>query len=389
MSRSISRQIKPFLAMQVLEKALAMQRTGTEVIMLSVGQPDFPTPECVMEAAHKAMRDGHTGYTHSLGIWELREAVSEYYHQEYGLDISPERVIISGGSSPAMFMLFTALLEEGDEVIIGNPAYACYESYIRNAGGIPRALPVQEENRFQLDPSEVRAALTPRTRAILINSPSNPAGTIMSGEDIRALAGLCAGSDLDSGPLLISDEIYHGLNYDGPVASALEFSDRVCVVDGFSKRYAMTGWRLGWLVVPPGLVPLLNTLQQNFFICAPSIAQWAGIAALREAGPDTRRMAAEYDRRRGIIIDLLRGLGFGVNSSPSGAFYILADARNLGRDSLALAHEILERTGVAVAPGVDFGSEAEGYLRFSYASSVDNIRLAMEKIRSYLEQRRV
>ena len=193
MSRSISRQIKPFLAMQVLEKALAMQRAGTEVIMLSVGQPDFPTPECVMEAARKAMRDGHTGYTHSLGVWELREAVSEYYHQEYGLDISPERVIISGGSSPAMFMLFTALLEEGDEVIIGNPAYACYESYIRNAGGIPRALPVQEENRFQLDPSEVRAALTPRTRAILINSPSNPAGTIMSGEDIRALAGLCAG----------------------------------------------------------------------------------------------------------------------------------------------------------------------------------------------------
>jgi aspartate/methionine/tyrosine aminotransferase len=369
--------------MQILEKALEMERSGRRIIKLSVGQPDFPTPECVLEAARKAMRDGHTGYTHSLGIWELREAVAEYYQLEYGLGVSPERIVISGGSSPAMLMLFMAMLEAGDEVIMGNPAYACYESFIRNAGGTPLAVPVREERRFQLRPEEVRAVMGAKTRAVLLNSPSNPAGTVMPGEDMRALAELCAGADLS----LVSDEIYHGLHYEGRVASVLEFSDQACVVDGFSKRYAMTGWRLGWMVVPPELVPLLNTLQQNFFICAGSVAQWAGLAALKEAGPDVRRMAAEYDRRRLICIELLRALGFGVKSSPAGAFYIMADAREFSHDSLAFAHELLEHAGVAVAPGVDFGSEGEGYLRFSYASSVENIQEAMQRIKAYLEVR--
>ncbi len=387
MSRSISTSIKPFLAMSVQEKALEMEQAGHHIIKLTIGQPDFVTPDCVLEAAQKAIRDGQTGYTHSLGIWPLREAIARYYHTEYGVTVSPERVVISGGSSPGMLILFDMLLENGDEVITGNPSYACYNGFIRNAGGVQKCLSVKEEDSFQLKPDAVRAAITPKTRAVMLNSPSNPAGTIMPRKDMQAIAQLCRQDDDANGIMLVSDEIYHGLSYEGHVASALELTDNCCVVDGFSKRYAMTGWRLGWMVLPQRLIPTINALHQNFFICACSISQWAGLAALKCAGPDVERMRNEYDKRRKIIIDLLRDAGFGVKSSPAGAFYILADARAFSNDSLAFSFELLEHAKVAVAPGIDFGSEGEGFMRFSYANSIENIEEAMHRIKKYLSNR--
>ncbi len=370
--------------MEVLEKAQELERSGKRVIHLEIGQPDFPAPECVSEAAVKAIRDGKTAYTHSMGIWPLREAIAAYYADEYGVNVPPGRIMVTGGTSPAMLLLFSALCEAGDRVIMPSPTYACYDSFVQHAGALPLRVPAREKAGFQLEPAAVKNALTPDTRALLVNSPSNPAGSLVSRETLAALASL--------GPMLVSDEIYHGLVYEGKAVSALEVTDDCCVLDGFSKRYAMTGWRLGWLVAPARLIPTLQILQQNFFISAGSVAQWAGLAALAEAKPDVARMAAEYDARRRLLIAGLRELGFGVNSSPAGAFYVLADARHLLQpgekpDSLKLAFDILEKALVGLAPGIDFGQEAEGYLRFSYASSRENITEALERLRRYQERR--
>ena len=370
--------------MDILERAQDLERAGHHVIHLEIGQPDFETPSCINEAAIQAIRDKQTGYTHSMGIYPLRKAIADYYKREYGVTVSPEQVVVTNGTSPAMMLLFAVLCEPGDNVIMPDPAYACYESFVRFAGADVIRIPAAEEKGFQLDPEAVKRAVTPRTAAILVGSPSNPAGTIIPRDDMQRLA--------DMGPRLVSDEIYHGLVYEGRAVSALEISDRSCVLDGFSKRYAMTGWRLGWMVVPPKFIPLLQVLQQNFFISPNSISQWAGLAALTCAGEDVKRMAAEYNKRRLFIVERLRALGFGVRSNPVGAFYVLADAANLVRpgekpDSLALAQDILEKVHVGVAPGIDFGRKAEGYLRFSYASSLENIEEAMYRLERYIERR--
>ena len=379
MARTICDSITSFLVMDVLEKAQEMEKAGRHVIHLEIGQPDFDTPACITEAAIKALRDGKTAYTHSLGILPLREALAAYYQREYGVAVSPERIVVTNGTSPAMLLLFSALFDPGDTVIMPDPTYACYGSFVNYTGADVCSVPTLEENGFQLRTEDVASRITPNTRAILVNSPSNPAGTLIAPEALKALCGM--------GPTLISDEIYHGLVYEGRAASALEFSDEACVLDGFSKRYAMTGWRLGWMVIPQCLVPVVQRLQQNFFICANSITQWAGIAALNEAAPDVKRMAAEYDRRRHVLLAGLRKLGFTISSEPVGAFYVLVNARHLSNDSLALAYDILEKAGVGVAPGIDFGPGAEGYIRFSYANSVENIEEAMSRLKKYLENR--
>ncbi|MDL2267255.1 pyridoxal phosphate-dependent aminotransferase [Desulfovibrio sp. OttesenSCG-928-G15] len=379
MARSVCDTLSSFLVMDVLEKAQELESRGAKVIHLEIGQPDFATPECVVEAAVRALKDNKTGYTHSMGLLALREGIAEYYEREYGVSVHPEQVVITNGSSPGMLLLFSVLCEAGDTVLMGDPAYACYESFVTFAGAKTLRIPAAEEAGFQLDAAAVAAAVTPATAAVLVNSPSNPAGTIISRENMQRLA--------NCGTMLVSDEIYHGLAYEGKAVSALEVGSEVCVLDGFSKRYAMTGWRLGWMVVPRRFIPTLQVLQQNFFISPNSISQWAGLAALTCAGEDVRRMAAEYDKRRKLIVDRLQALGFGVRSNPVGAFYVLADARHLmppsRPDSLALAFDILEKAHIGVAPGIDFGPGAEGYLRFSYASSVENIEEAMARLAGY------
>ncbi len=374
-----AQDISPFLAMEVLERAGELEAKGDHIIHLEVGEPDFPTPTCIQEAAARAVREGKTGYTHSLGILPLREAIAEHYYAKYGVEVSPERILVTAGTSPAMWMVFSALLEAGDQVLLSDPHYACYPNFIRFCGGEAVTVGVLEEEGFQFRPEAVAARLTRRTKAILINSPANPTGTLLSPERMAALAGL--------GPLIVSDEIYHGLVYAGREHSILEFTDRAVVFNGFSKAYAMTGWRLGYAVVPPDLVRPLQKMHQNFFISANAFVQAAGVAALREAQPEVARMRAIYDERRRFIIPGLRRLGFGIATEPTGAFYVLANARRFTTDSYAFAFEILEQAKVGVTPGVDFGRNGEGYLRFSYANSLDNLAEALRRLEAFLARR--
>lgn len=369
--------IPPFIVMEVLERAHELEREGHRILHLEIGEPDFPTPECVCQAAVRAIRDGHTHYTHSLGIIELREAICRHYLEKYGVTVSPDRIIVTSGTSPALFMLFSALLEPEDEIIISNPHYPCYPNFARFLQARPAFVDVYEEEGFQYRPEEIRDKLGARTKAILINSPSNPTGNLLSVERMQHIA--------DLGPYVISDEIYHGLVYGDREHSILEFTDRAFVLNGFSKAFAMTGWRLGYIIAPPEFVRPLQKIQQNFFISAGSVSQWAGVAALTEAGPDVERMRAVYDERRRFMIRRLRELGFGLTVEPAGAFYMLVNARHLSENSYDLAFEILEKAGVGVAPGIDFGRNAEGYLRFSYANSLDNIREGLDRIETYLD----
>jgi aspartate/methionine/tyrosine aminotransferase len=374
-----AQEIEPFAVMEVMERAQQLEAQGEHLIHLEVGEPDFATPPCIQEAMARALKDGMTGYTHSLGLLPLREAIAEHYHAKYGVDVSPDRIVVTAGTSPAMWMMFAALLEAGDEVIVSNPHYACYPNFIRFCGGEMVCVDVAEEDGFQFRPEAVKARIGARTKAILINSPANPTGALLSRERMAALAGL--------GPLVLSDEIYHGLVYEGREHSILEFSDRAVVFNGFSKAFAMTGWRLGYLIVPPDLIRPLQKMHQNFFISANAFVQAAGIAALREALPDSERMRRGYDERRRFIVPGLRRLGFGVATEPNGAFYVFANAKRFGADSYRFAFELLERAKVCVSPGIAFGTNGEGFLRFSYASSLENLGEALARLERYLTAR--
>jgi aspartate/methionine/tyrosine aminotransferase len=372
-------EIPPFIVMDVLERAHELEKEGRHIIHLQIGEPDFPTPACVCDAACEAMRRGQTHYTHSLGLIELREAICDHYFEKYGVKIEPDRILVSSGTSPALFLIFAALLEAGDEIIMSDPHYPCYPNFAAFLGGRAVPIRVEETEGFQLRPEEIRKRIGPRTRAILINSPSNPTGNLLSHERMQEIAEL--------GLPVISDEIYHGLVYGEKEHSILEYTDNAFVLNGFSKLYAMTGWRLGYLIAPPAFVRPLQKMQQNFYISAGSVSQWAGLAALTQAGSDVERMKAVYDERRRYMIRRVRELGFGLAVEPAGAFYMLANARHLAESSYDLAFEILEKAGVGVSPGIEFGQNAEGYLRFSYANSLENIKEGLDRIEAYLRQR--
>jgi aspartate/methionine/tyrosine aminotransferase len=278
-----------------------------------------------------------------------------------------------------MLMLFSALLDPGDKVIVSDPHYACYPNFIRFAGGEPITIPVYEDDGFQYRPEAIREKLDDTTKAVFINSPSNPTGNILSHERMQVIAGLA--------PYVISDEIYHGLVYEGEEHCILEYTDRAFVLNGFSKVYAMTGWRLGYLIAPMPFVRAIQKVHQNFFISANAMVQWAGIAALEEAAEDVARMRAVYDERRRFMIKRLRDLGFGITVEPTGAFYVLANAKRFSEDSYKLAFDILEHAHVGVTPGIDFGANAEGYIRFSYANTLENIEEGLDRIEKYLAKK--
>lgn len=374
-----AREFRSFIVMDVLERASVLERQGRDIIHLEIGEPDFDTPQCIREAGISAIKEGKTHYTHSLGIPELREAICDFYLKRYKVELSPDQVLITSGTSPAMLLIFSAILEKGDEIIVSNPYYPCYPNIIEYAGGKCIFVDTREEDGFQFRPQDLPKAISPRTRAIFINSPSNPCGTLLSSERMQKL--------LELGPYVISDEIYHGLVYEGREHTILEFSDRAFVLNGFSKLYAMTGWRLGFVIAPMEFLRPMQKMQQNFFISASSVSQYAGLAALRYAQPDVERMRSIFDQRRQYMLKRLKELGFGISIDPVGAFYILAGAKHLSTDSYRLAFEILEKVGVGVAPGIDFGSAAEGYLRFSYANSLENITEALRRIEEFLKNR--
>ncbi|MHB8829441.1 MAG: pyridoxal phosphate-dependent aminotransferase [Syntrophales bacterium] len=371
-----AQDIPPFIVMDVLEEAQRMERNGTDIVHLEVGEPDFDTPDCIKEAGMRAMRDGQTHYTHSLGLIELREAICEHYLAAYGVAISPDQVLVASGTSPAMMVLFSALLEKESEIIISDPHYPCYPNMISFFGGSPVSVPVYEEDGFQLSADAIRKKMTDRTSLLMINSPSNPTGNILCEKRLTEIAGL----DIP----IISDEIYHGLVYEGKERSILEFTENAFVLNGFSKAYAMTGWRLGYLIVPPDYVRPMQKIIQNLFISANAFVQWAGVAALREAGPEVIRMREIYDQRRKYITGRLSDMGLGISVAPTGAFYILGNIKKYSNDSYKMAFDILKRAHVGVAPGIDFGQNCEGYLRFSYASSIENIREGMDRLQKYL-----
>jgi len=373
-----AREIPPFIVMDVLEKAQELERKGEHIIHLEVGEPDFDTPECINEAGYRAICDGKTHYTHSMGLIELREAIAEDYWNKYRVKISPEQVLVASGTSPAMVLLFSALLDAGDEVILSNPYYPCYPNIIRFVDGVPVFVEVLEEEGFQYLPEMIGEKLSPKVKGIMINSPSNPTGNIMSRERMERIA--------QFSPYIISDEIYHGLVYKGEAHSILEFTERAFVINGFSKLYAMTGWRLGYLIAPKEFIRPMQKIQQNLFISASSFSQWAALAALQSADEDVQKMVETYDQRRRYLIPRLKELGFGITVEPTGAFYILANAKRFSKDSYRLAFDILQEAKVGVAPGIDFGSNAEGYLRFCYANSMENIEEGMSRLERYLKR---
>ncbi|HVP28669.1 MAG TPA: pyridoxal phosphate-dependent aminotransferase [Myxococcota bacterium] len=369
-------EVEPFLAMEVTERAMALEREGRSVIRLGVGEPDFPPPPEAVEACARALAAGETGYTDSRGLLELREAIARDHARRGGVSVDPERVLVTNGVSSAMLLVFALLVDEGDEVILGTPHYPCYPNFVRVFGGRPVYVPTRAEDGFRLDPEAVRRALSPRTRAIVVASPANPTGAVQDAATMRALSEL--------GVPLVSDEIYDGLVYDGVrCTSALGLSDDAYVLDGFSKRYAMTGFRLGYVISPAHAARPIQVLQQNLFICANRFVQHAGVAALAHGAKTLEAMRAAYALRRTLLVEGLRRLGFSVPRLPEGAFYVFADARPfgaLGADSRRLAFDLLERSGVAATPGVDFGPAGEGFLRFCYAAPEAAIGEALERL---------
>ncbi len=377
------REIEPFLAVEVAERAAELERQGTDVVNLGYGEPDFEAPPVVREALEKALKDGRARYAHSLGILPLREAIADHYRATYGVAVAAEQILVTPGTSPAMLLLFGHLLDPGDEVVLSNPYYACYPNFIRYAEGVPVEVDTTEDDGFQYRPEAIAARLTPRCRAIMINSPANPTGMVLSADRMAAIARLAEAQ----GACVVSDEIYHGLTEGERDRSILELTDRAFVLNGFSKAFAMTGWRLGYVIAPRAHARALQTLFGNFFISTNEFVQWAGVAALREAADEPARFGRVFAERRRAMVAGLRAIGLGVGCEPRGAFYVLANARRFTQDSTRFAFEILEGCHVAVTPGAAFGSNAEGYLRFSYTASLERIEEGLRRLGAFLAGR--
>jgi aspartate aminotransferase len=363
-------------AFEVLAKAKALERSGREIVHLEIGEPDFGTPAHIVAAAQAALDKGHTHYVPAPGIPELRTSVADFLQRTGRMSTTPDRVVVTPGAKPIMFFTILALCEEGDEVLYPDPGFPMYASITAFAGAKPVPLPLREENGFAVDPDELASLVTDRTKLLILNSPHNPCGGVSSPEQLEAIARIAVEHDL----VVLSDEVYWALRYDGTHHSVLDLdgmADRTVLLDGWSKTFAMTGWRLGFGVFPPALVEPVTRLVINSVSCTSAFSQHAAIAALEGPWDEVERMAAAFRERRDVIV---AGLGAvpGVSCvQPGGAFYVFPNVRELGISAATLADLLLERAGVACLPGTAFGLYGEGYLRFSYANSVDNIRVAL------------
>lgn len=375
-------EIEPFHALEVLTRATALAEQGRSIVSLAVGEPDFPTPQPIVDAAAASLRGGRVPYTHALGLPALREAIAGFYRRRLGVDVDPGRIVVTAGASAALMLTMGVLADPGDEFLMPDPGYPCNRQFVRVMGGIPRALPVGPGDAYQPDPGQVRSAWGTSTRGVVLASPSNPCGSLIPRDALQAIAEEVR---TRRGTLVV-DEIYLGLTYGQAPRSALELGDDLFVVSSFSKYFQMTGWRLGWLVAPPGMVREIEKLAQNLYIAPSTIAQHAALAAFDDATIallEERR--EEFHRRRDFLVPELKRIGFRVPRMPEGAFYVYADCSALAPDSMAFAMEVLEGAGVAITPGRDFGSHgAERHVRFTYASSIDTLREAVTRIERWL-----
>jgi aspartate/methionine/tyrosine aminotransferase len=374
--------IEPFYVMELAKEAQALERAGRNIIHMGIGEPDFTAPEPVIAAATEALRRGVTQYTNALGLASLREAISGHYRDTFGLDIDPARIVVTAGASAALLLACTALVDRDDEVLMPDPCYPCNRHFVAAAEGRPVLIPSGPAERFQLTAAQVEAHWTPATRGVLLASPSNPTGTSIEPDELAKFVDVVRAH----GGFTIVDEIYQGLSYEAKPVSALSLGDDVVTVNSFSKYFNMTGWRLGWLVAPPAMVPTLEKLSQNLFICASAIAQHAALACFEPATLaiyESRRL--EFGRRRDFIVPALRSLGFEVPVVPDGAFYVYADTRHVAHpaagDSNALTRAMLHDAGVVLVPGTDFGFHApQDYIRLSYATAYSQLEEAVQRL---------
>lgn len=371
-------QIEPFHVMAILEAARAREAAGHDVIHLEVGEPDFATPEPIVRAGQAALAKGDTFYTPAQGLPELRAAISRFYSERYGVEVAPQRILVTPGATGALMIALALLVDQGDEVLMADPTYPCNRHFVSLYGGQARTLPVGPEQRYQINAEMVAQAWGEHTVAAMVASPSNPTGTLLAIDEIAALAKVCA----ERGGSLLVDEIYHGLTYGCDAATALSVSDQVLVINSFSKYFQMTGWRLGWLVLPESLVEPATRLAQNFYLCAPAPAQAAALAAFK---PETiailEERRAEFARRRDFLLQELPKLGWKIADVPEGAFYIYADVSAVTDDSFTYCRRILEEANVAITPGLDFGEyRSHAHVRIAYTTGLKRLAEAVERL---------
>lgn len=376
-------------AFEVLARAKAMEAQGREVIHLEIGEPDFDTPSHIIEAACRALRNGATHYTPSAGIPALREAIAEHFSRARRQPIDPSQVVVTPGAKPIMFYIILAFAEKGREVIYPNPGFPIYESMINFTGAKPVPIPLREEYGFSLDVNEFKDLVTDRTALVILNSPANPTGGVLSRADLEAIAEICAERDIP----VLADEVYEHILYDGEFESiatceGMSTSERTIILHGFSKTYAMTGWRLGFGIMPKAIAEQVTLLMINSNSCTNAAAQWAGVEALKGPQDSVREMVRAFRERRDVIVQGLNEIPGITCLKPKGAFYVFPNIRGTGMTSKECEAFFLEEAGVAALSGASFGAYGEGYLRLSYANSVENILKALERIRTALAKRR-
>jgi len=378
--------IAPFHVMELVKKAAVLEQQGRHIIHMGIGEPDFTAPPSVVAAATRAMTDGRLQYTSSTGIPALREAISAHYRRVFDLDVPASRIIVTAGASAALLLACATLVDPGTEVLMPDPSYPCNRHFVAAFDGRARMVASGPEERFQLSDAMVRENWHANTRGVLLASPSNPTGTSIAHDELAAIVKTVRARQ----GFTIVDEIYQGLSYEAEPFSALSLGYDIVVINSFSKYFNMTGWRLGWLVVPEAMVPQVEKLAQNLFICASSIAQHAALACFEpEALAIYEARKAEFKRRRDYIVPALRELGFKVPVMPDGAFYVYADCSALSDDADQLTIDLLEQAGVVLVPGMDFGPHTEhNYIRLSYATSIENLQEAVARMRRFFDGRR-
>ena len=376
-------EIQPFHVMELLARARQMEFNGVDVVHMEIGEPDFTTPQPIIDAGMRAMAEGKVHYTPALGLRELRYAVSDYYRSHYGVNVSYERIVITPGASGALLLALAAMVGPGDQVLMTDPGYPCNRHFVRLLEGEAVGIPLEASENFHLSTDLLAEYWQERSVALMLASPANPTGNIIPPDHLKALADCVT----DWGGRLIVDEIYQGLVYGRPSETVLQHSQEAFVINSFSKFFHMTGWRLGWMVVPEGYIEAVDRLAQNIFLAAPTVAQYAALAAFTPetlAVLENRRQ--EFVRRRDFLVPALRDLGFGIDHIPDGAFYVYASSQHFSRDSLAFSPQVLENTAVAITPGIDFGEyKAKDHVRFAYTTSLERLALGVERLKSYIK----